>query len=175
MKDNGGIPSDNPFGNAVYSYGHRNVQGIAWDSQGQLWATEHGRSGILSGFDELNLIQRGKNYGWPTIQGDETKDGMVTSVFNSGSSTTWAPSGDVFVGSSLFFGGLRGQTFYEAVIKDNKVVELKEHLKGQFGRLRDVVLGPDGMLYITTSNRDGRGNPVSTDDRIIKVDPKSIQ
>ena len=64
----GEIPSDNPFGNAVYSYGHRNVQGLAWDSEGRLWATEHGRSGILSGLDELNLIEKGKNYGWPDIQ-----------------------------------------------------------------------------------------------------------
>jgi glucose/arabinose dehydrogenase len=72
LRDDGSIPSDNPFGNAVYSYGHRNPQGLAWDDQGRLWATEHGRSGVRTGYDELNLIERGKNYGWPTIQGSET-------------------------------------------------------------------------------------------------------
>lgn len=169
-----GEPADgNPFGNPVYSYGHRNVQGLAWDWAGGLWATEHGRSGVLSGLDEVNFIERGKNYGWPTIQGNEKKDGMETAKRNSGSAT-WAPSGAVFFGNSLFFGGLRGQALYEAVIQNNSVVEVKEHLKGQFGRLRDVVLGPDGMLYVTTSNRDGRGNPVGSDDRIIRINPTKL-
>ncbi len=152
----------------IYSYGHRNPQGIAWDSSGKLWETEHGRSGAPSGLDEINLIQQGKNYGWPTIQGDEKKEGMETSVKNSGS-TTWAPAGAAFIGNSLFFGGLRGQTLYEAVTENNQIADLKEHFKNQFGRIRDVVSGPDGMLYITTSNKDGRGNPASDDDKIIKI------
>jgi glucose/arabinose dehydrogenase len=76
VHDDGSIPLDNPFHNAVWSYGHRNSQGLAWDDRGRLWATEHGRSGILSGFDELNLIEKGKNYGWPVIQGDESREGM---------------------------------------------------------------------------------------------------
>ncbi len=152
----------------VYSYGHRNPQGIAWDSSGKLWETEHGRSGALSGLDEINLIQQGKNYGWSIIQGDETKPGMEKPVKNSGS-TTWAPAGAAFVGNSFFFGGLRGQTLYEAIIQDNQVTDLKEHFKNQFGRVRDIVIGPDGMLYITTSNKDGRGSPASDDDKIIKI------
>lgn len=168
VTDEGQPVADNPFNNLVYSYGHRNPQGLAWDNLGRLWDTEHGRSGVLSGFDELNLIEKGKNYGWPEIQGDETRVGMETPKLHSGATTTWAPSGLAFVNNSLFFGGLRGQTLYEAVIEGEKIT-LKEHFKGQFGRLRDVVLGPDGYLYVSTSNRDGRGSPVSSDDRMIKI------
>lgn len=168
VTDEGKSAPGNPFGNLVYSYGHRNPQGLAWDSQGNLWATEHGRSGALSGLDELNLIEKGKNYGWPIIQGDETKDGMEAPKLNSGPNTTWAPSGAAFLDNSLFFGGLRGQTLYEAIINGTQI-SLKEHFKGQFGRIRDVVLGEDNMLYLTTSNQDGRGIPKSSDDRIIRV------
>ena len=174
VKDDGSIPADNPFpGSPVYSYGHRNPQGLAWDDNGRLWSTEHGRSGILSGLDELNLIEGGKNYGWPEISGDETKTGMETPKLNSGPSTTWAPAGAVFIKNSLFFGGLRGQTLYEAVINGNQI-ELKEYFRGEFGRIRDVILGPDNLLYITTSNRDGRGNPVVSDDRIIRINPQKL-
>lgn len=173
VTDEGKPAPDNPFNNLVYSYGHRNPQGLAWNSEGQLWATEHGRSGLLSGLDELNLIEKGKNYGWPIIQGDQTKNGMETPKLNSGSFVTWAPSGAVFIKNSLFFGGLRGQTLYEAIIDQNKII-LKEHFKGQFGRIRDVVLGSDSFLYITTSNRDGRGNPSPSDDKIIKINPSDI-
>lgn len=174
VTDEGKVVLGNPFGNLVYSYGHRNPQGLAWDSKGRLWATEHGRSGVLSGFDELNLIESGKNYGWPTIQGNEKRQGMETPKLNSDGSTTWAPSGAAFAGNSVFFSGLRGQALYEAVIQNSQVVELKEHLVGQYGRLREVVVGPDRMLYITTSNKDGRGNPGSTDDKIIRVNPQKL-
>lgn len=172
VTDTGKPSPGNPFGNLIYSFGHRNPQGIDWDKSGNLWSTEHGRSGIQSGLDELNIIEAGKNYGWPEIQGDQEKSGMVTPVVNSGS-TTWAPAGAAFVGDSLFFAGLRGQTLYQALIND-KNVSIKEFFKGQFGRLREVVVGPDNMLYVTTSNRDGRGNPSSTDDRIIRVNPKKL-
>ncbi len=166
---------DNPFNNEVYSYGHRNVQGLAFTDSGELWATEHGRSGITSGLDEINKIERGRNYGWPEIQGDETRSGMVTPKRHSGPTKTWAPSGTSFIGSSLFFGGLRGITLYEAVIMDNTVTEVKEHFHNEFGRIRDVVAGPDGLLYITTSNRDGRGRPGATDDRVIRINPESLR
>lgn len=171
INDDGSIPADNPFGNAVYSYGHRNPQGLAWDSAGRLWATEHGRSGVLSGLDELNLIVRGGNYGWPVIQGDETKEGMVTSVVNSGPRDTWAPSGAAFINGSIFFGGLRGQALYQARLNGEKVNDLKIHFREQYGRIRAVVLGPDGFLYFTTSNTDGRGRPKQGDDKIIRVNP----
>jgi len=172
VTDDGKSAPDNPFNNLVYSYGHRNSQGLAWNEKGELWATEHGRSGILSGLDELNLIEPGKNYGWPTIQGDEQKLGLETPLLNSGSDT-WAPAGAAYLNGSIFFAGLRGQALYEASIKNEKI-ELKEHFKGEFGRIREVIVGPDNMLYITTSNRDGRGNPNANDDKIIRVNPAKL-
>ncbi len=159
----------NPFNNEVYSYGHRNVQGLAWDKNGKLWATEHGRSGAQSGLDEINLIEPDKNYGWPEIQGNETRAGMEAPRRNSGS-TTWAPAGAVFVGNSFFFTGLRGQTLYEAIIQNDQVTSVKSNYAGEFGRLRDVILSPGGTLYISTSNHDGRGQPKSGDDKIIKIE-----
>jgi len=180
ITDEGKIPQGNKFNNAVFSYGHRNVQGLAWDENSNLWATEHGRSGVLSGLDEINLIENGGNFGWPTIQGNETRSGMITSKKNSGSDT-WAPSGAAFlpagrqgVDNSLFFSGLRGQALYEAVIENGNVTGFKEHFKGEFGRIREVILGPDGFLYITTSNRDGRGTPDSTDDKVIRINPEKL-
>lgn len=157
----------------IYSIGHRNPQGIAWDGTGQLWETEHGRSGAASGLDELNRIDQGKNYGWPVIEGDKTQSGMETPVINSGPTTTWAPAGLAFLNGSLYWGGLRGTALYQGIIEGNKVI-LKEHFKGEFGRIRDVVVGPDKMLYITTSNKDGRGSPKEGDDKIIKINPASI-
>jgi len=173
VTDEGKAAPDNPFHNLVYSYGHRNVQGLAWNKDGYLWATEHGRSGIQSGLDELNLILSGANYGWPILQGDQQGEGIDTPRKNSGS-TTWAPAGAAFVGNSLFFGGLRGQTLYEAVIKNGQVTTLKEHFNAQYGRIREVILGPDGMLYITTSNKDGRGIPQNGDDKVIRVNPTRL-
>ncbi len=173
VTDTGKPVSSNPFNNLTYSYGHRNPQGIAWNKEGELWATEHGRSGIQSGLDELNFIEVGKNYGWPEIQGDQERAGMVKPVANSGPNITWAPAGAAFIGDSLFFAGLRGKTLYEAVI-NGKDITIREHFKGKFGRIREVIVGPDGMLYISTSNRDGRGKPSPNDDRIIRVNPKKL-
>jgi glucose/arabinose dehydrogenase len=169
VTDSGKPSLGNPFSNLVYSYGNRNPQGITWDSLGRLWATEHGQSAK----DELNLIDIGKNYGWPIIQGDEQKLGLETPILNSGADT-WAPAGLAFINDSLFFAGLRGQALYETVIKNGQVTELKTHFKGEFGRIREVIVGPDNMLYITTSNRDGRGNPNANDDKIIKVNPTKL-
>lgn len=162
IAENGQIPHDNPFNNAVYSYGHRNPQGIAWDNLGRLWAAEHGSNAE----DELNLIEMGQNYGWPEIRGQETKTGLKTPVLASGRET-WAPAGASFKNGSIFFGGLRGSSLFEYNIESLK---LTEHLEKQFGRIRDVVLGSDNALYITTSNRDGRGIPSQNDDKIIKVE-----
>lgn len=174
LTEDGGPAPGNPFGTAVYSYGHRNPQGLAWDSAGRLWSTEHGRSGIQSGLDELNLIEAGANYGWPEIEGDETRSGMRTPVLNSGSNDTWAPASLAYLDGSLYFGGLRGEALYEAVMDGERVVELKEHFKGRFGRLRTVRVGPDGFLYLTTSNRDGRGEVREGDDKIIRIDPRQL-
>lgn len=176
LTDNGDIPSDNPFGTAVYSYGHRNPQGLAWDADGRLWSTEHGRSGITSGMDELNIIEKGGNYGWPVIEGDEFKEGMKKPVENSGPDMTWAPASAAFYKGSIYFGGLKGEALYEVLIDEHAdhIHEFKTHFLNRFGRIRTVRVGPDGMLYLTTSNRDGRGKPVDEDDRIIRVNPDKI-
>jgi len=168
LNDDGSIPSDNPFGNAVYSYGHRNVQGLAWDSEGNLWATEHGQSS----FDELNKIEKGGNFGWPNIQGDQSAEGMIRPQAHSGASETWAPAGMAFLDGHIIFAGLRGQSLYATDVSDGSAKDLTNYLRSEFGRLRSVTIGPDNMLYIFTNNRDGRGNPISTDDRIIKIDPR---
>ncbi len=172
----GGIPEGNPFGNAVWSYGHRNPQGIAWDADGRLWSTEHGRSGVQSGYDELNRIEPGKNYGWPTIQGDAAHEGMERPVLHSGSSETWAPASAAYLDGVIWFGGLRGESLYAARLgEDGQSAELVAYLRGTYGRIRTVVVGPDDMLYLTTSNRDGRGGRMEGDDRIIRVDPFALR
>jgi glucose/arabinose dehydrogenase len=173
VTDEGQKVPGNPFNNQIFSYGHRNPQGITWDDKGNLWQTEHGRS-LPTGFDEINLIESGKNYGWPVIQGDESQSGMTTPVRHSGPTTVWAPGSAAIAKTSLFFGGLRGQALFEGVIDNGKITEVKEHFKGEFGRIREVVVGPDGMIYITTSNRDGRGNPAREDDRIVRIDPNKL-
>lgn len=160
----------------VYSYGHRNVQGLAWDSNGNLWATEHGSSA----HDELNRIERGKNYGWPDIRGNEQRQGMENPLLESGDNT-WAPGGVAFFKGSIFFVGLRGSALYEYKINKQSLraisleQKLTEFFKNEYGRIRDVVLGPDEMLYIATSNRDGRGFPKNNDDKIIRIDPESLK
>ncbi len=170
LNDGGSIPDDNPIsGSPVYSFGHRNPQGLAWDDAGQLWATEHGRSGVLSGLDELNLIKPNKNYGWPTIQGDQIQNGLVTPVINSGSNVTWAPGDAIFLNGSIFFTGLRGEALYQYNITTKKFTT---HFYRDFGRLRAVVIGPDGFIYLSTSNLDGRGDIKESDDKIIRINPK---
>ncbi|MBS3080169.1 PQQ-dependent sugar dehydrogenase [Candidatus Pacearchaeota archaeon] len=164
LKEDGSIPIDNPFNSPVYSYGHRNSQGLAWDNQGRLWATEHGRSSP-SGYDELNLIEKRKNYGWPEIQGDEEKQGMEKPIIHSGSVYTWAPAGAVYYNGDIFFTGLRGEALYQYNINEKT---LKEHFKNQFGRLRAITIN-NNSLYVSTSNRDGRGNEKEGDDKIIKI------
>ena len=168
VKDDGSISEDNPFPDSpVYSYGHRNPEGLAWDGEGRLWETEHGSSA----HDEVNLIEAGKNYGWPVIQGDETVPDMVTPVINSGNDT-WAPSGAAVFEGSLYFAGLRGESLFELNLSDT--TQLTRHLQRTYGRLRAVELGPDNTLYILTSNRDGRGSPAADDDRIIEISPAGL-
>ncbi len=180
LNPDGSAPPDNPFpGSLVYSYGHRNPQGLAWQpATGRLYATEHGPSGFQGCCrDEVNLIEPGKNYGWPEIRGDEIKDGMVSAVLQSGTNETWAPTGAAFVttgawAGSLLFTGLRGQTLYRLLLdsKDpRKAQNFERHLARQLGRLRDIVEGPDKMLYLLTSNRDGRGRPAPDDDRLLRL------
>lgn len=158
----------NPFNNRVYSYGHRNPQGLGWDSSGQLWETEHGNSH----HDEINKISMGKNYGWPIIEGQETKAGMETSLRESGEDT-WAPSGLLFYNNSLFYAGLRGSALFE--VKDPTGSNIfTDHFKNEYGRLRDIVLGSDGLFYVLTNNRDGRGQVMDGDDKILVINPKKL-
>lgn len=175
VRDDGSIPADNPFGNAVYSYGHRNPQGITWDADGNLWSTEHGRSGVLSGLDELNRIVKGGNYGWPDSQGDSALPGTIAPALHSGTDTTWAPASALYWDGSIFFGGLRGETLYEAVLDGKRMKELRKHYVGAFGRIRTVAMGGDGMMYLTTSNRDGRGDLRPGDDKLIRLNPKQFR
>jgi glucose/arabinose dehydrogenase len=182
INSDGTIPQDNPFGNSVYSFGHRNPQGIAWNDAGVMFATEHGPSGWRGvAHDEINKIIPGENYGWPEIIGDETKQGMTNPTLHSGDDT-WAPSGATFYYSEkipqwtgkLFVATLRGQHLH-MISFDQEIITSHEKLfLGDFGRLRDVVEGPDGNLYLLTSNQDGRGNPVHNDDKILKIIPISI-
>ncbi len=180
LNSDGTVPQDNPFPNSiVYSYGHRNPQGLAWQpGTGRLYSTEHGPSGFQgSGQDEVNLIEAGKNYGWPVIYGDKTRENMISPVVQSGSSETWAPAGATFVvggpwNGSLLFVGLRGQTLYRLTIDTNdplKVIGFERLLTDEYGRLRDVVQGPDNAIYILTSNRDGRGRPSDGDDKLLRL------
>jgi glucose/arabinose dehydrogenase len=170
ITDEGKPVIDNPFSNEVYSYGHRNPQGLAWEDKGQLWATEHGPAGL----DELNLIKKGANYGWPSITGDQQKEGMETPIANSGSEETWAPSGLVYSNGSLFFAGLRGQTLYQAKIDQNKTVTLKAHFREEYGRLRAISVH-DRFIYFTTSNHDGRNIPGQGDDKILRIKASDLE
>jgi glucose/arabinose dehydrogenase len=175
----GDVPADNPFSNSpIYSYGHRNVQGLAWDEGGQLYATEFGQNR----YDEVNRILPGGNYGWPEVEGE---GGFFTSGEYVDPISTWAtseasPSGAEILKNGaipqwegdFFMAALRGQRLYRlALSPDGTVTEQEELLLGQAGRLRHVVQAPDGSLWVLTSNRDGRGTPVSDDDRILRLAP----
>lgn len=172
LTDEGNPAPDNPFGNRAYSFGHRNPQGITWDEGGTLWETEHGPSGSWPNCcqDEINKIEKGANFGWPDHVGDKVASGTNGPILHSGRDI-WAPAGLAYAGGSLYFGGLRGTALYEYKISEKKLIE---HFKNEFGRIREVILGPDNMLYITTSNRDGRGSLKSDDDKIIRVNPSKL-
>ena len=166
LEPDGSVPEDNPFGNEVYSYGHRNPQGLTWDDNGTLWATEHGADAR----DELNLVESGHNYGWPTITGSGTHPEMESPAFHSTQYETWAPAGAAAYDGSVFFAGLRGERLYEAKIADGEVNGFVAHFSGDFGRIRAVTLGPNQeYLYLTTSNTDGRGEAGPNDDRLVRV------
>lgn len=176
IETDGASPADNPFArdsgvrSSVWSLGHRNPQGLAWDAAGRLFASEHGPSG----HDEINRIQPGKNYGWPEVFGRAKAPSgrFVEPILESGSRDTWAPSGMAFLDGHLYVAALRGQRLLRVTLgPDGGVTEVAPMLTGTYGRLRDVVVGPDRALYVATSNRDGRGSPRSDDDRIVRVLP----
>ena len=182
INSDGTIPGDNPFSDSpIYSIGHRNPQGLDWDDSGRLVATEHGPSGFYGvEQDEINVIESGLNYGWPDIIGSQTKEGLITPILNTGDDT-WAPSGsDFYDGEKIpdwngkyFVATLRGTHLHmiEFDLENNQVISNQKLFDGEFGRLRDVATGPDGYLYILTSNKDGRGAPQVNDDKILRVVP----
>ena len=183
INSDGTIPKDNPFADsAIFSYGHRNPQGIDWHPSSEiLVATEHGPSGERGdAHDEINVIFSGKNYGWPDIVGDETGEGLESPILHTGGDT-WAPSGAVFYDSDAisewsekyFVATLRGNhlRMLDLDLENNLVISSEVLFSGEYGRLRSANMGPDGHLYILTSNQDGRGGPAQNDDRILKVIP----
>jgi aldose sugar dehydrogenase len=178
----------NPFNSAIYSYGHRNPQGLVFHpTTGALYVTEHGPSDN----DEVNLITASRNFGWPTVHGACDDDVGAERAFCQSNNVveplaTWTPTiapagADVYASDlipqwkgSLLFASLKGAALYRLTLSaDGQRVTAKEILfAGQFGRLRDVLVGLDGVVYLATSNRDGRGSPSSDDDRIIRVKPQ---
>jgi glucose/arabinose dehydrogenase len=174
----GDVPDDNPFdGSPVYSYGHRNVQGLDWDAEGRLYASEHGPTGEfgLRGHDEVNAIEAGSFYGWPFRVGmDAGADGSppaepVDPLVTSGTQT-WAPAGLAVHQGSLLVANLRGERLMTIDLAEP---DTPSTAVDGFGRLRAVRLGPDECLYMTTSNTDSRGSPQDNDDRVLRVCPQA--
>lgn len=156
---------DNPDpGSPVYSLGHRNVQGLAFDADGQLWAAEFGQST----WDELNRIEAGGNYGWPEVEGRGPGDEFVDPV-RQWRPANASPSGIAITGQSVFMAALRGQRLWQVPIPQGEAGEPEALLRDAYGRLRTVEIAPDGSLWVTTSNRDGRGDPSEADDRILRL------
>lgn len=186
LNDDGSVPTDNPFvgqPNArpeVWSYGHRNAQGLDFQPDtNYMFQTEHGPSGFDGplGGDEFNFVEKGKNYGWPLIHHTATRQGMEAPLLEY--TPACAPASGAFYRGSVipqfkgnfFFGCLRGERIIRVVLDKQRVVTQEDLLSGKYGRIRDVAEGPDGFLYFSTSNRDGRGNATTDDDRILRLVP----
>ena len=178
INSEGTIPSDNPFADSmIFSYGHRNPQGLDWDPvTGKLVVTEHGSSA----HDEINVVEAGKNYGWPKVVGGEHDPQYIDPILQTGEDT-WAPSGATFYDSEnipewtnkYFVATLRGGhlRMLDLNLEENQVISSEALFSNTYGRLRDASIGQDGNLYLLTSNRDGRGAPAENDDRILKIIP----
>jgi glucose/arabinose dehydrogenase len=171
VNPNGSVPGDNPFpGSPIWTYGHRNVQGIAWDRQGRLWASEFGSDY----WDELNLIEPGNNYGWPIGEGALHKDGYVDPLLQWKTGDA-SPSGIAYLHGDLWMAALHGARLYRIPVHDDGSVGKPQALfTDEYGRLRTAVATPDGSLWFTTSNRDGRASspfPKRSDDRMFEIRP----
>ena len=164
----GAVPDDNPTpGSLVYSMGHRNPQGLAWDAGGQLWASEFGQDT----WDELNRIEPGGNYGWPIVEGAAKRAGFIDPVHQWKTSEA-SPSGLAYVDGTFFMAALRGArlwAIYPGTDDNGAQFDAVGYFEGGYGRIRDAVAGPDGTLWILTNNTDGRGNPAEGDDRLLQV------
>lgn len=160
----GSVPADNPFpGSPVLSLGHRNVQGLAFDSRKRLWASEFGASDV----DEVNLITPGANYGWPECEGSCGKDSFVDPVVQWNPTSIASPSGLAIVGDNAYVASLRGQTVWQVPLDGSGKAAALD--LGDLGRLRTIEPAPDGSMWLSTSNTDGRGDPRAGDDRIVRL------
>ena len=177
INSDGSIPDDNPFdSSAIFSYGHRNPQGIAWNDEGMLVSSEHGPSGEMGyGHDEINVIVKGENYGWPKVVGDSSDDSYVNPIIHSGEQT-WAPSGMVFYNSDkisslegkFLVGALRGQHLMVLdIANDGSLISAEKMFEGDFGRIRTAQISPDGVLYLLTANGDN--------DKIIRISEAPLE
>jgi glucose/arabinose dehydrogenase len=165
LSPDGAVPADNPFaGSPVFSYGHRNVQGLAFDQDGRLWASEFGQHT----WDELNLIEAGGNYGWPVVEGVGDDDRFIEPVAQWPTDEA-SPSGIAYVRDTVFLASLRGERLWQVPVPDGVAGTPTEFAPGEFGRLRAAALAPDGSLWVLTNNTDGRGEPRDGDDRILRV------
>ncbi len=154
----------NPFDSPVWSYGHRNVQGLAFDDSGQLWASEFGQNT----WDELNRIEKGGNYGWPDVEGRAGEQEFIDPV-RQWHTDVASPSGIAIAGNAVYMAALRGERLWQIPIPGGQAGKPRASLNGRYGRLRTVTVAPDGSLWLATSNRDGRGDPADDDDRILRL------
>ncbi len=184
MNRDGSVPEDNPFpGSLIWSLGHRNPQGLAWHPDtGELYETEHGPSGFdgAGGGDEVNRIEKGKNYGWPLVSHEKRREGTIAPILlftpAEAPASLLIYSGRAFPEwrGNLFFGALKGEGLMRIVLDGqdpSKVESYEKMAEVNFGRIREVMEGPDGFIYFTTSNRDGRGDPAAADDRVFRIHP----
>jgi glucose/arabinose dehydrogenase len=187
LNDDGTVPEDNPFVKndnylpQIWTVGHRNAQGLDWQpGTGLMFQTSHGPSyfeGRGGGQDEVNIVEKGKNYGWPEIYGNKTKEGMESPLVEY--SPACAPASGMFYDGdkfpafkgNFFLGCLRGTRMIRIQLDGRKVVKQENLFEGTFGRIREMAEGPDGYIYFTTSNRDGRGKAAKEDDRILRIVP----
>lgn len=185
LNDDGTVPADNPFVGdkkyrpEIWTIGHRNAQGLAWSADGVMFQTEHGPSGFdgRGGGDEVNIVERGKNYGWAEISHKETREGLISPLLEY--TPACAPASAMFYEGkafpqfkgNFFFGCLRSTRIVRVVLDGSRVVKQENLLTDVYGRIREMAQAPDGSIYFSTSNQDGRGDAADNDDKIMRIVP----